>query len=443
MSAPRLESPNPAATAVPVYLPLGFIVAGIAGMLLLVLALPGTLPSAAVYVRHHARLLVLVHLFTLVWGSGVTLGVLHQMAPVILCAPLHSVRLGWLALGLYVPGSFLFALSFRSFWLAGVIAGGVLVLAASLAFAYNIARTAGSARERNVTTRFLVPAILSFAGTLALGIAMAASVRLGAGYTVTKGLLLAHLFLGGAGWFTGIIIATAYRLVPMFLLVHGHGEGAAGRILAVHYAGVALGVAGSLRGGPHGAAAGALLILAAVAMWARDLASMWKKRVRPPDVWMHQVPVAAAFMVASAAGAAACAVWNAAQGGVHPRVMLAVGVLFSLGGVSVIVLALLHKIVPFLVWCHRCGDAAGRGRAPAMKDLVNERIGTVAFPVFEAAVVVIAAGVALDEVILAQAAAWALALACAFLVHDLIGLIAPAGALNIRRARGKVREEVR
>src|SRR5690606_15685541 len=155
----------------------------------------------------------------------------------------------------------------------------------------------------------------------------------------------------------------------------------------------------ALWGAPGGVLPGVFLIVVAAAMWAVDVRSMWNKRNRRPDVWMRQVPIAVLFLIAAAVGAAACAVWDAAGGDVHPRAMLAVGALFALGCVSVMILALLHKIVPFLVWYHRYGDAVGRGRVPAMKDLVNERVGRFSFPTYQAAVAVVAAGVALDRVV--------------------------------------------
>src|SRR5690606_11703708 len=155
--------------------------------------------------------------------------------------------------------------------------------------------------------------------------------------------------------------------------------------LAVHYAGVALGVAGSIWGGPGGALLGILLIFAAGVMWAVGMWSMWKKRNRKPDVWMRQVPISIAFLVVAGLGAAGCGGWDALGGVVPPRAMLAVGALFALGFVSTMVLTLLHKIVPFLVWYHRFSGTVGRGRTPAMKDLVHEGVGKYVFPIYYAA----------------------------------------------------------
>src|SRR5690606_1436920 len=112
------------------------------------------LPSSFLYVQHNPQLLVLVHLFTLVWGSGVTMGVMHQMAPVILAAPLHSVKAGWITLALFAPGSYLLALSFGAYWLQGVILGGVFVICGALLCSYNIVRTVRNKAEQNVTSKF-------------------------------------------------------------------------------------------------------------------------------------------------------------------------------------------------------------------------------------------------------------------------------------------------
>lgn len=420
-----IAPPSPGSTAVPTYLPLGFIAAGLVSFLLLTIELVWALPTAQVYVRHNAHLLVLVHLFTLTWGSGVTLGVLHQMAPVIVSAKLYSVPLGWFSLALFVPGSLLLALSFRTFWLFGVATGGTIVIAGAIIFVYNIVRTLISATQRDVTHRYIVASLAAFVGTLLAGLTMALILKLGAGAHAVDGLLITHLLLGAGGWFTGIIVGVTYRLVSMFLLVHAHSERRPAWIFSLLYGGIALAVLGAPWGGVY-VLPGLLLSCAGITLYALDFAALWNARGRRPDIWMRQVAWAVCYVVASAYGVLAVAIWGSGANVVPPRIVLALGLLFALGWVSTMILSLLHKIVPFLVWFHRYSGTVGRVSVPAMSDLTNERLGRIAFPVYHGSLLLTIFAVVLGVPSVALITAGVFALTCAVLMYDLVLLLLPA-----------------
>ncbi len=420
----NVAAPSPGSTAVPAYLPLGFIAAGLVGFLILLAQLAWALPSSALFVRHNTQLLVLVHLFTLTWGSGVTLGVLHQMAPVIVSARLHSVPLGWFSLAFFVPGSLLLSLSFRTFWLEGVIAGGVFVIVGALLFAYNIARTLQASTQRDVTHRYITASVVSFIATLVVGIAMAVSLRYGAGVNELESLLTAHLVLGPVGWFTGIIMGAAYRLVSMFLLVHGHPEGRPAWIFRLLYGGIALAIVGAYVGQAY-VLPGVLFIFAGIMLYGFDVSLLWKARGRRPDIWVRQVPWAVGYAVVSGVVLVGVTVASLRPGGVPNRIVLAFGLLVALGWVSTMILALLHKIVPFLVWYHRYSETVGRVAVPAMSDLTNERVGRIAFPIYHGTLLLTLGAIVVGATPLAIAAALLFAAACCALMFDLALLILP------------------
>ena len=115
-----------------------------------------------------------------------------------------------------------------------------------------------------------------------------------------------------------------------------------------------------------------------------------------------------------------------------PRWIVAVGLLFGLGWVSTMIIALLHKIVPFLVWFHRYGSTVGKVPVPAMSDLTNERMGRIAFPLYHAALVLTVVGAASGEVVWARISAGVFAVACGLLLFDVVRLAFPAGAVMAR-----------
>lgn len=445
-----MVNPDPLAAKVPLWLPMGFIAVGLVAGLLLVSGFTVHLPEFT-HIRLQPRLLAVVHWFTLAFGSAITLGTLYQMAPVILVTKLQSPRIGWLSLALFGPGAFIIAGSFHELYIPGLAAGATITLLGAALFAFNMWHTWRSSPEDSLTRRFMVPALLSFFLTLLIGFLIAASWRFG-WRIAPRGvdLLGTHVFLGAGGWFTGIIIGVSYRLVGMFRLVHGHDEQDGYTIMKLLYAGVivgaaapfAAGVVRNFAGGSAGGLAaligpwfntiGLLLVAVSAIAYARDFRKLWQKSVRPPDVWMAQVPWAIGYFLVSVVGAGLLYVWVQVFGGrvdgaagsqFVTGATLAIGTLFALGWVGTMIIALLHKIVPFLVWYHRFSDKVGREPVPLMKDMVDESRGFIGFLLYHSSIIAAAICLALGVPEAARAAIVMTVAAYALLASDLVAVL--------------------
>lgn len=420
-------NPNPLAAKVPLWLPMGFIAAGLLSGLILSIGAALFWPEFQ-FVRLHARLLALVHLFALGFGSAVATGVTYQMAPIIFITKLYSPALGWLSSGLFLPGATLIVGSFFVFSILGLAAGALLTVAGGAMFVYNIWRTWRQAPRDNTSRNFMLLAVISFFLTLAAGLVIVA-VWTFRGHPLPGRTdpLSAHLFLGAGGWFTGLIIGVSYPLIAMFRLVHGHDEGRAAVILRLLYAGIAAGVLGPFTGaaGPSFTGAGLILAAAAFFLYVFDFSVMWRAGLRPPDVWTAQVPLSIAYMALTVVGI--LAVFTASRFGADPgaHVYLALGLLFVFGFVGTLVIALLHKIVPFLVWYHRYMSQIGLGDVPLMKDLVDESRGKIGFPLYHSALIVAAAATAVGALPIARIALAAMAVSYVILISDLVPLLRP------------------
>lgn len=420
----------PGTTAVPLALPMGYVLLGLVSFGALA---AGLLWFAPVLSFQEAspfdpRVLLLVHLFTLGWGSAITLGVLHQMAPVLAAAPLASPRAGFFSLGLYSAGVPLLVAGFGRFSPPYLLAGGLLIVAGCTVFFWNLGLTLSRSSTQGVTRTFVLAAATSFAVTLVAGLGLAASLA-GAGSFgpelagVSRRVLGAHLLAGGAGWFTGIVMGVSYRLLEMFLLTRGHGERAARYIFVLLYGGAAAGAALPVPGAGLGGAWAAWGALTAAALfYAADLARLWWGRTRLPDVPLRQVPLAIAYLL----GSLLLAGWSLARAGEQPPgappagLLLAIGVLFALGWVSTMILAFLHKIVPFLVWYHRFSPRVGRGPVPLMRELVSQRLALGGFALYHAGVVGLAGGLVTGSGAAVQGGAASLAGGFAVLAGNLL-----------------------
>lgn len=423
-------SPDPLAAKVPLWLPMGFVAVGLVSGLLLAVGAAAFWPEFD-FVRLQPRLLALVHLFTLGFGSAAAMGVTYQMAPVIFVTRLYSVSLGWLSLAVFAPGAALIIGSFYVFSVPGLAAGAALTVAGASLFMYNIWRTWQTAPRGNIARNYMLAAVISFWFTLVAGFAIAALWRFG-GHPLPGGAdpLGAHLFLGGGGWFIGLVIGVSYPLVGMFRLVHGHDEKRAAVILPVLYTGVGLGVLGPFTGaadpaGPWLTGAGLLLVAAAVFVYVYDFAIMWRSGLRPPDVWTAQVLPAVGYMALSAAGALAVFIAGRFGADAGAPLYLAIGLMFVFGFVGTLIIALLHKIIPFLVWYHRYMSRIGRGEVPLMKDLVDESRGKAGFAVYHVSLAAAIAATAAGAPHIARFALAVMAAGYAVLISDLVRLLRP------------------
>lgn len=429
-------NPDPLAAKVPLWLPLGFTVVGLLSGLLLLIGLT-LFWDEFTFIRLQPRLLANVHLFTLGFGSAITIGVLYQMAPVVLVTKLHSPTVGWASLAAFVPGVAVLVGSFYAFNIPGLVVGATITVVGAVLFVFNIVHTWRASPEDSLTRRFMLPAVASFMLALLLGFTVAATWRFGWALG-PRGvdLLTSHLFLGVGGWFIGIVVGVSYRLIPMFRLVHGHDETFGYTILRLLYGGVAIGalapftrlVDALIPIGPWLVGLGLSLIIAAVGAYAWDFQRLWQRSLRAPDVWMAQVPWSVSYLLTAAGVALVSFIVGSFGVVIPPGVTLAIGTLFALGFVGTMILALLHKIVPFLVWYHRYMDNIGKQKVPLMKDLVDEDRGMIGFIMYHSGLVMAVVAMAAGITAAVQGAFALLVLAFVVLMSGLVQLLVPDGA---------------
>jgi len=113
-----------------------------------------------------------------------------------------------------------------------------------------------------------------------------------------------------------------------------------------------------------------VIIIAAVFAAVTLAVQRRSKRARF-DVTQHY------WRVAMASALAACALWLAAQlvpeFGNWPGWPFLFGVLVIVGGFMSVIVGMLYKIVPFLIWLNLQNEGKGRLMAPNMKKIISEK----------------------------------------------------------------------
>jgi hypothetical protein len=214
-------------------------------------------------------------------------------------------------------------------------------------------------------------ALVGLAVTVGLGVALSLSF----GWSLNLPLLqLAdiHLGWGFVAWGTVLLAAVGYVVVPMFQLTPAY-PGWFGRAFPISALALVLiwTLADFVMPG-FVATLSSVSVVAVVALFAAVTLSIQRRSKRPRfDATQHL------WRGAMCSALAACAVWFLAL--VVPAVgewqawPLLCGVLLLFGGFVSVIVGMLYKIVPFLIWLHLQNQGQGIMMAPNMKKIIDDQ----------------------------------------------------------------------
>lgn len=340
---------------------------------LVVMQLPGVMAPP----RHNPVTLVLTHLVVLGFGTLITFGALNQMIPVILGERIDVERHTKSAYAHFVPGLLLQVMGFASWtpWLIAV--GGSLVVTGTLIFTVPYMPPLFKRVREDHTALFILAALVYVDLTVLFGVLMAIQLQtVYSSWLFDHGLVL-HLLLGGLGWFTGIIIGVSYKLFPMFTTTKSVPVENVRRIFLLFQTGLLVAVVMGMAGSTDGMVAGLLVVAGSLGLYIIDVRRMLKSRLRRNmGPGMQQSAIAVVHLVGSSLAAAllflaALNHWFAPT--TVLRLSVAVGVWFAFGWVGSMILGMLSKIAPMLVWLDRYSERAGESDTPTIAQLIDDR----------------------------------------------------------------------
>ncbi|MBT0961255.1 hypothetical protein [Denitromonas iodatirespirans] len=303
--------------------------------------------------------LALTHLMTAGFMLQVMLGALFQLMPVAAGANLWRPRL--LALPVHVGavlGALLLAVGFHH-QLAWAYQAAVLALGAGVmvfVVAALVALWRSPATSPSMTAlRIALPAFLL---TVVAGGGMALA-RAGTADGQWLTLTSTHVALGLAGWGTILVAATGYLVVPMFQLTPAYPGWFVRRFAGA----VALAIA---FGAIVARAVAWIPLLGLIALFAGVTLDRQRRRRRAKVDATFRFWRLGMICVLLACGAALLAIFDVG-GNAMP---IAAGVLAILGGFVSVIVGMLYKIVPFILWLYLQPRVQG---VPPMTRMLNER----------------------------------------------------------------------
>ena len=332
------------------------------------------------------------------------MGAMYQLVPVALETKLYSERLAKWQFAFHLVGFVGMVWMFRVWNMkqvghfASVFAVGVSL------FVFNIARTLRRVPKWNVTATAVTAALFWISATIIAGLSIAASKCT---YETTTGLatvtgvssvvaglrsvtgfmarfdqmsaMHAHAHLSGVGFFTLLIVGVSYKLIPMFALseIQNQRRAAASVVL------LNVGLAGSfitiLLRSPWKLAF-ALVIIAALACYGVELRAILRARKRQTLDWGVKYFLTAVALLISLALLSLALSWpglplNTFTGQLENLY----GFLGLCGVVTLTILGMLYKIIPFLAWFGAYSRHVGRAQVPALADLYSTRLQSIGY----------------------------------------------------------------
>jgi cbb3-type cytochrome oxidase subunit 1 len=355
--------------------------------------------------------LAFTHLLTLGWITMTIMGASFQLVPVALETSLYSERMARWQFWLMLIG---IAAMVGHFWIGrhpGMASGAALILIAVILFLINMGRTLWQLAGWDVIAMHVAAALAYLAATAVLGNLMALDKI----FDFLGGQVLrtihAHAHLAGIGWVTMMIFGAGYKLIPMFSLSELGQE----RLAHWQFWTLNVGLIGlfwSLLLQSAWAVPFALLIALAIGLFLWKIRVVLRTRRRPRLDWglRHALSAMIYLLIVTILGVWLSTGWVPSEE-FGARLAFGYGVLALLGWTSVMIIGMMYKIIPFLVWHHRYSDLVGLRPVPPATQFLGERLPRIEFWLLHTGILVTVVGLVFESAFLAQVGAIVLGLA--------------------------------
>ncbi len=345
-------------------LPLAFIGLGL-GALALAVAFSALRPDVLLLPHLHPWVVALAHLWLPGFLLSVCFGAIYQLMPVVLGAPLQlPLAVAWGHLGLHAAGVALLVGGFGAGRFELVAAGGGAVTLGAGVLLAGTWRTFREAKRRDAIAWSFPVAVSWLAVTLLFGVVLALNRRAPFLPWSVVDLLRAHAHVGLAGFFLTLLQGATFQLVPMFTMAELRGAAGVRAGFGLTQVGLLLLIPGLAAGNAWLERMGALLVAAGVACSGVALvATLRGRRRRVLDPGLKAFGVGAALVAVAVSGGLGLLLLPGTQAWAMAAAS-AYGVVLIAGALSFMILGMLCKIIPFLVWMRTYGPRVGRQPVP-------------------------------------------------------------------------------
>lgn len=442
---PGMTSNTPSSVNAPsVTLPLRFMITGL-GALISGLGLLVVRPDVLSTYHYNQYVIAITHLFVLGWICTIVMGAMYQLVPVALEARLYSEKLAAIQFVLHAVGFIGMVWMFWTWNLKQVGHYGSVLGFGVLLFAYNIARTLFRVPRWNVVALAVSSTIGWLLFTVLAGLTIAAgkcsyeslenpgafsffiAAAAGAAKVIARfdaiSAMHAHAHLGVVGVFIMLIVGVSYRLVPMFTLSDLQNERRATASVILLNVGL-LGAFFAVLLRSQWKPVFVLLLATGLVLYGLEIRAILRARKRRVLDWGVKYFLTAIGFLLPLTALGATLSW--------PRLPLtqftgqlenAYGFVALIGLVSLAIIGMLYKIIPFIVWYSRYSKLIGLCKVPSLADLYSHRLQVAGYISYLAGLAVTLTGIVLSRALVVRIGACLLFLAGVILVMNVLKML--------------------
>src|SRR5690625_1893495 len=232
--------------------------------------------------------------------------------------------------------------------------------------------------NKNIMTAFVLSALVCFFLTIIAGGILAWNLAFGT-IAIHQPIFYSHLAFGITGWFSLLIFAFSYKLVPMFSLSHGFSMKGAKPAFFTYIAGLITLICSFWTEAAFMQTLGWALLLTGFVFFVTDVREILKKRLRRKLDKPFSFAILAIYIgfaihllafITALLGIANSPVWSWLI------------FLYVFGWIVFSILGYLYKIVPVLWWTHKYSEKMGKEKVPTLAEMINEKISVILFAFF-------------------------------------------------------------
>lgn len=374
----------------------------------------------------HPQLLAITHIMALGWGTMMIMGAAHQLLPVLSGNPLYSNKLAITSFLLTGAGVPLLSCAFYTFQMGDPAKwGGRLVLLGILAFLINGGQTVFRQSKQNVHVVFVYTAMVWLFFTAFFGLVLV--------YNFTTDLLPEnavhylplHAHAGIVGWFVMLVMGVASRLLPMFLVSKYRNDQVLWWIYGLLNSAMVLYVVlFYTASAPQVNSIPALLFYVAVVLFLWYCAGVYRARLRRhADLQMRYALLSVIMMLLPALLLLLLIAMAGFSGDLPVQYAVLYGFVIFFGWITLLIMAMTFKTLPFIIWHMRYSTLAGTPGIPDPRALVHTNWLRVMFIAYVSGFLCCVAGILISLPLLLQIGGVAISLAAILFLFHVIRII--------------------
>ncbi len=350
-------------------------------------------PDVLANYHYGSQILAITHIFTLGFIASIVMGAMYQLVPVALEARLFSERLGRWQFVMHALGVAGMVWTFWIFDMKQVGHWGSLAGLGIGLFVYNIARTLKRIPRWNVIAWAIASALFWISFAMLAGLYLTAAKCWSFSPFQPMAQMHAHAHAAFIGFFLMMIVGVSYKLVPMFTLSDVQSTRRAAWSIGLLNAGLAgLFVTVLLQSALKPVFAA--VVTGGLVVYGWEMRAILQARLRRELDWGIKAFLLALSLLAPVAGLGLFLSWpGVALTDFTGQMENLYGFLALLGVVTLAILGMLFKIMPFLVWYAVYSRQIGRCKVPSLADLYSARLQVASFGSYLAALIVTGAGI--------------------------------------------------